>query len=122
MKSLERKRLGKLGETLAADYLTKRGFHILARNFYIRYGEIDIIALNDDTLIFIEVKTRIDETFGLPEEAVTQRKLKEIIKTAEYYKMTHRNLPDLMRIDVVAIELHSDDSLKAIRHIENVSQ
>ena len=59
MKSFQRQLLGKQGEDFAATYLAKHGFHIIARNFKARYGELDIIALEGKTLVFVEVKTRI---------------------------------------------------------------
>lgn len=119
---LRKKRLGKIGEDLACEYLIKHQYRILERNFQKRYGELDIVVIKDDTLIFVEVKTRIGRVFGLPEEAVTPRKLAEIRQTAAYYKLIYPELPDSMRIDVIAIELETDETLKAFRHIPNVTQ
>lgn len=121
MKQLQRQLLGKKGEDFAAHYLTKHGFHIIDRNFKARYGELDIIATENNTLVFIEVKTRIGRQFGLPEEAVTTRKLAEVIKTGEYYKLLHPNLPESLRIDVIGIELMNDDSIQYFNHIRNVT-
>ncbi len=121
MKSLQKQLLGKKGEQLAADYLTKHGFHIIDRNFKARYGELDIIALEGTALVFIEVKTRIGREFGLPEEAVTPRKLAEVIKTGQYYKLLHPELPESLRIDVIGIELFSDETVKYFNHIKNVT-
>ncbi len=121
-KDLRKKRLGAIGESLACDYLLSHQYRIVERNFQKRYGELDIIAIKDDTLVFVEVKTRTDRMFGLPEEAVTPRKLAEIKQTAAYYKLLHPELPDRMQIDVIAIELELDETLRAFRHIENVTQ
>lgn len=96
---------GDKGEKLALEFLKKRGYRIIGRNFHSRVGEIDIIALEGNTLVFIEVKTRWSKKFGSPQEAVTPRKLHSIAKTANYYKILHPNLPDEMRIDVLAIKL-----------------
>lgn len=120
-KSLHKKRLGKIGEDLACEYLQNHQYKIVERNFQKRYGELDIIAIKDKTLIFVEVKTRIGRKFGLPEESVTPRKLREVVQTAHYYKLLHPELPDRMQIDVIAIELETDETLKAFRHIENVT-
>lgn len=118
---LRKKRLGKIGEDLACDYLLNHQYKILERNFQKRYGELDIVALKDNTLVFVEVKTRIGREFGLPEEAVTPRKLSEVTQTALYYKLLHPELPESMQIDVVAIELDVDETLKAFRYIPNVT-
>ena len=100
---------GKLGEDLAALFLKKYGYKIIERNFRIRGGEIDIIAVDDDTLVYVEVKTRTSQIFGSPEEAVTPRKIKFLIRAAKFYRANRKNLglPNLERIDVVAIELSS---------------
>ncbi|TSC53980.1 MAG: putative endonuclease, partial [Microgenomates group bacterium LiPW_16] len=94
--------LGKRGEELAVRYLQSHGYRILTRNFRSKFGEIDIIGLDGKILVFIEVKTRWSKKFGPPEEAVTPWKLKSIIKTAYYFKMLHPELPESLRIDVVA--------------------
>ena len=105
-----KQQLGKLGEDLAVTYLHKHGYRIIDRNFKARYGEIDIICVKDNTLIFVEVKTRIGHAFGAPEESVTPRKLREVIQTAQYYVVKHPNLPEAERIDVIGIEFDIDQS------------
>lgn len=110
---------GKLGEDLAVSYLKSRGYKILERNFKKRYGEIDIIAQEGETLVFVEVKTRFSQEFGPPEEAVSFWKLRQVAKTGEFYKMLHPELPELLRIDVVAVELNPDQTCKEIRLIKN---
>ncbi|MBI3385925.1 YraN family protein [Candidatus Gottesmanbacteria bacterium] len=120
-----RQRLGKLGEDLAIEYLRRKGYRILERNFKKHYGEIDIIALDPQksgtVLVFVEVKARRGRSFGSPEEAVTPWKLHEVVRTAQYYKMLHPELPDAMRIDVIAIELDPGYTLKYFNHIQNVT-
>lgn len=115
-----RQKLGNIGEDLAASYLRRLGYSILDRNYKARYGEIDIIALDHDTLVFVEVKTRTNTSFGTPEEAVTPRKLAEVVKTAEYYKSTHDGLPEELRVDVIGIQLEGR-SPTHINHIQNVT-
>lgn len=112
---------GKRGEDIAAEFLKKKGFKIIDRNFRIRGGEIDIVALENDTLVFVEVKTRTSERFGSALEAITPWKLRALIKTAEFYKLKHRGLPDAMRIDAVAIMLDYDNSVKDIELVRNIS-
>jgi len=109
------------GEDLASDYLAKKGYKILERNFRKRYGEIDIVALDRNTLVFIEVKTRSSNQFGSPLESITPWKLKSVIKTAQYYKLTHKNLPDSLRIDAVSIKLSQEGSVNELELVKNIS-
>ena len=110
---------GKLGERFAASFLIRRGYHIIARNFRARFGEIDLIATYQGTLIFIEVKTRWGTAYGTPEEAVTHWKLKHLTATAEYFKLLHPELPDRLSIDVVAVDLST--RVPRINHLKNVT-
>lgn len=71
--------------------------------------------------MFVEVKTRVGREFGLPEESVTPRKLREVTHTAKYYKLIHPELPDELRIDVVAIELDHTDRVVYFNHIISVT-
>ncbi len=112
---------GKQGEDKAINFLRTKGYKIISRNFKSKLGEIDIIALDHGTLVFIEVKTRWSKVFGLPEEAVTPWKIKSIIKTAKYYKMLHPELPESLRIDVVAISLFPGGEVEEIKLIKNVT-
>lgn len=112
---------GRFGEDTAVNFLKKLGYKIIARNFKSRYGELDIVAIDKNCLVFVEVKTRWNTKFGLPEEAVIPSKLKAIILTGQYFKIQNPKTPDAMRVDVVAIEI-SGDTIKDIRHLKNVSQ
>ena len=98
---------GRYGENLAVEFLTKRGYKIIERNFRIRGGEIDIIAQDGNTLVYVEVKTRTTNQFGLPQEAVTYKKIRFLKRAAKFYRNNRPtlNLPQLERIDVVAINL-----------------
>ena len=109
----------KFGEDKACEFLRKLGFKILERNYRKTYGEIDIIAIDKDVLAFIEVKTRTSGQFGTPLESITHWKLKSLIKTAQFYKLTHRNLPDALRIDAVSVILNCQEvqSIKLTRNI-----
>lgn len=114
--------IGKLGENIATKYLRDKGWKIHQRNFKARYGEIDIVAQDTEILIFVEVKTRIGNAYGTPEDAVTPRKLQEVVQTAQYFKMLHPNLPDSLRIDVIGIVLDPETKSPIyFNHTENVT-
>lgn len=119
--TFSKQKIGKQGENIAVQFLKKQGYIILDRNFRARPGELDIVAIFADTLIFVEVKTRIGLSFGLPEEAITPRKLREIIKTSQFYKYMHPQLPDAMRIDVIAIVLSETGNAVSLRHIKSIT-
>lgn len=112
--------LGRLGEKIASDYLRKKGYQILEFNFQARYGEIDIVTSEGDTLVFVEVKTRIGDYYGEPADAILPKKMHEVIKTAEFYLLKNKIDPD-WRIDVVAISLNTDESVSELEHFENVT-
>ena len=96
---------GKEGEDLAINYLKKKGYKILERNFRCRMGEIDIIALHKGTTVFIEVKTRSDYSFGIPEDSINKRKQRHMIMSALSY-IKYKNLPQdgKLRFDVIGID------------------
>lgn len=96
--------IGNEKEQKAADYLTSAGYQILASNFFTRFGEIDLIARDEEVLVFIEVKYRKDLQSGSPLEAVDIRKIRNICKAARYY-MYINHLPEdtPCRFDVVGM-------------------
>lgn len=99
--------LGTEGEALAASYLETQGYRIWARNFRSGKGEIDIIASDGNTLVFVEVKTRSTARFGLPREAVTSFKQSMLRKTAmAYLVQLPKEIP--CRFDVVEIQIHAN--------------
>ncbi len=115
-----------LGEDKACDYLrTKEKHTILERNFRQGYGEIDIIAIDksekEPVLAFIEVKTRKSNAYGTPFEAITYYKMQSLLKTAQYYAMTHKKLPEALRIDAVSVILHHDNTVREIVLMKNIS-
>ena len=109
--------LGKRGEDLAVNFLQLKGYTILERNWRYRRTEIDIIALIDEKLIFIEVKTRSTDAFGTPEGFVNSKKQDLVAKGAGAYilKVNH---DWLIRYDVIAILLFPDDTYR-IAHFED---
>ena len=116
---MKRKAVGELGEKMAAEYLKKRGYHILETNFRCREGEIDIVAQDKDYLVFVEVRTRGGSGFGTPEESVTAAKKEKLVSLALAYLQTHGKLPSLWRFDVVAIELDQAGQVSRIELIQN---
>lgn len=116
--SLVRKLLGKSGEDTAEQFLKGKGYRILERNFTLKMGEIDLIALDGDTVVFVEVKTRRNDGFGVPAEAVTRRKQDQIVKTALAYLMKKKLRDVSCRFDVIGISLHGGASPK-IEHIQS---
>jgi len=115
---------GRLGENLAANALREKGYRILERNFSNKFGEIDIIAKDEDVLVFVEVKTKKGEEFGLPEEMVNPAKLHKIRNMAMLYTSgpacRQAGAPFLCRLDVVAIVLSPTDEVLRLTHYENV--
>ena len=118
---LDNKKLGKKGERLAEKLLERQGYEILERNFHTRFGEIDIVAIDDDTLTFVEVKTRSGEKFGKPEEAVGQRKIQAITKAGQYFRLIRKDLPEAERIDLVVIEMNREGKTTRKELIKNIS-
>jgi putative endonuclease len=110
--------LGSWGEQTAAKYLIKKGYIILERNFRYRLGEIDIVALDGRTLVFIEVKTRQSQSYGLPCEAVNAQKLRHLKRMSSYYITIHHAEHRDARLDVV--EILTERGKTYIHHIENI--
>ncbi|MCK5583826.1 MAG: YraN family protein [Elusimicrobiales bacterium] len=104
-------------EDLACTYLKKNGFSIKERNYSSITGEIDIVAAQGKTLVFIEVKGRANEKFGSPFEAVNKPKQRKIIKTAICFIKQNKLKPKEIRFDVVGINPENE-----IEHIENAFQ
>jgi len=109
------------GEDLATEFLKKKGYKIIERNFRKGYGEIDIIAIKDKILVFIEVKTKTSLSHGTPLEEITYFKLKSLTKTAQYYKLLNPKLPESLRIDAISVMLDNSGNPSSIEHIENIS-
>src|SRR5437588_292659 len=113
--------IAKKGEDIAVTYLEKKGYAILERNIRKKYGEVDIIAIKNHTLVFVEVKTRTSNQFGEPIESITPWKLKSLIKTAYLYKAFHPKLPESLRIDAVLVKLLGSGEVERIEHMENLN-
>jgi putative endonuclease len=113
---VDRIRLGRQGEEAAVRFLKKKGFRIVERSFRLLRGEIDIIAYDRKTLVFIEVKTRSGTGFGVPEESVTAAKQEQIRRIAQLYLLKKR-LGDIpCRFDVISV-LDEAPGDPILRHI-----
>jgi len=111
------KALGSKGEDLAVKFLKKRGYKIIAKNYKTPIGEIDIIAEDGSILVFIEVKTRSDNSFGYPFEAVNHRKRQKLKNIALLY-LKRQGKEASVRFDVLSIFL-SNNRTKEIEHIKD---
>ncbi|RNC72790.1 MAG: YraN family protein [Desulfuromonadales bacterium] len=115
--SLHNKKLGQEGENLAADYLGRLRYRVLERNFRCKGGEVDIVARDGKTLVFIEVKTRNNAAYGPPQLAVTPFKQHQISKAALTWLAKKQQLDAPARFDVIAITLNGQSP--SIEHIIN---
>ena len=122
--------LGKLGEDIACGYLVKKSYKILEQNLKEPWGELDIITKDPQkTLVFIEVKAMAknkpclaEQDYQLvPEDNLTQKKLRQIVRAASLYANSHPELIEQSgwRIDLIAVDIYPDDSHE-VRHIENI--
>ena len=116
----QRQKLGDLGEEIASNYLKKKGYKILERQYKSQYGEIDIIAEHKKTLVFVEVKARRSDDFGLPEEAVDERKLEKIIATGNCYQQKLKSKFEDVQVDVVSIIINKEFQIKELMHLTDV--
>jgi len=114
--SLLGKLLGRTGEDQAARFLVSRGYRILERNYRTRSGEIDLIALHQGTVAFIEVKTRSNDAYGAPELAVNHRKQQRMIKAALGYIKFKKLHQVPCRFDVVAISTANEQQVELIQN------
>ena len=96
--------LGRRGERAAEKYLRRNGYRIVARNFRAAGAEIDLVAMDGETLVFVEVKTRRSRDAGAPEEAVDERKQKQIRRAAELFATRYRAAEVTMRFDIIAVD------------------
>lgn len=110
--------IGKIGEELATKYLQDNSIKIIQRNFYCKFGEIDIIAKDKNELVFVEVKTRTNSKYGNPSDAVGLKKQNHLQKSIEYYLYSNGITKEKIRIDVIEIYLNQDKY--KLNHIKNI--
>ncbi len=121
MTPASRLKLGHWGEQFAATYLTEQGYTILGSNIRTPYGEIDLLARQADTLVFVEVKTRSSTSLGFPEISITPKKFSHMVSAAQAYLLDHPDLNLAWRIDVVSIQRGSPGQPPEIVQFENVN-
>jgi putative endonuclease len=119
---MKRKELGDRGESLAVDELKAMGYHIRDRNWRTLEGELDIVAEDGDTIVFVEVKARTSRRFGLPEEAITKKKRQSLIKAALAYLDANLIHEANWRFDFIAIEWSWEGELTRMEHLVDVIQ
>jgi len=110
---------GNLGEEIAKKYLREKNYQILEQNYETKYAEIDIIAEEKDEIVFVEVKTRVGELFGRPEEALNGNKLYRLKRNANYYASIKGF--DKYRVDAICIVLTENNEVERINHYENIT-
>lgn len=109
--------LGKKAEELAAGFLLKNGYKILAKNFRFQKAEIDIISEKDDLIIICEVKARSTDVFNLPQESVNKKKIRLLVSAADHY-MKELNVNKEVRFDIISV-LPDEKGNLSIEHIVN---
>jgi putative endonuclease len=117
---LTRKMLGALGEGFALNYLQQHNYLIQAQNWRCRSGEIDLIAIDSELVVFIEVRTRSGSTsFGTPQESVNGMKQRQVRETAQFYALSNNLLHRQQRFDVISIITDKDGRLLVLDHLPN---
>ena len=111
--------LGRLGEDISVIFLEENGYRVLERNYRCRYGEIDIIAVKDKTVVFIEVKTRRSINYGYPVEAITKIKMKHMYNSSTYY-LLNSNLSSDMDVRIDAVEVYVQWPTIKVNHIKGI--
>lgn len=119
---MNNRELGRYGEDAALRYLEQRGYRLIERNFYCRYGELDLIMQQGRQLVFVEVKARTSSRFGYPEDAVNAQKLRRLRQSIAVYLEQGRALRnDGLRLDAIAIDLERENyHVIDIRHYQNI--
>lgn len=110
---------GRLGEHFAAEFLRRLRYQVVATNYRQPFGEVDIIAKDGATLVFVEVKTRKSSAFGTAAEAVDGRKQRQLSRVALEYLHRHNLHEAAARFDVLAVRLDSDNRLLGVDHLKN---
>ena len=116
---------GRIGEEIAKKYLLEKGFEIIEQNYSIDVGEIDIIALHNNWLVFVEVKLKVGDQFGSPEEMISKGKIWQIRRVAEMWLLNNekmRRLHPQQRIDAVCIVTDTDYNVESLKYYDNIQE
>ena len=114
---------GKEGEEIARNYLINKGFNLIESNYSNNLGEIDLIMSDKDWLVFVEVKLKIGNRFGQPEEMINKNKLNQIKRVAELFLVSESQIAQKFvryRVDAVCIELNEDITINRINYYDNI--
>lgn len=112
---------GRQGETAAVNYLHKIGYRILKQNYHTHWGEIDIIAIKNKTVTFVEVKARVGTALGKPYEAVNKYKIQRLMRPIKLYLLQNNYKDYKLSLDVISIVLNVDHTIKEFKHFINVN-
>ncbi len=115
---MAKRKIGKKGEDIAVKFLLEKNFKIIKRNYYYAHGELDIVAEDGDTLVFVEVKYRRSLEYGYPEESLTRGKINLLRRTAEAYLFENEITDKPVRFDVISI-LELEKGNPEIKHFVN---
>ncbi len=116
--------VGKLGEDIARKHLQSKNYKIITSNFKTKFGEIDVIAIKDNVLVFVEVKLKIGDFFGSPEEMINPTKMFQVQNTAESFLQTNPKIAksvESYRIDAICIVLDQNKEVTRVDHYENIT-
>jgi putative endonuclease len=118
--------VGQLGESLARKFLEEKGYKILEQNYKTRFAEIDLVtsvpgrlASGGEKLVFVEVRTKVGENFGTPEDTINRQKLWKVLQNAKFYS-AFKGWQGPERIDAICIVLRPDLSVGRLTHHENI--
>lgn len=117
--SFKRIALGKRGEEIAEKFLRNKGYDVIERNYRCSIGEIDIICINDNKLVFVEVRSRSTNNYGLPEESINFTKKKKIRAVALHFLQSQNRLIKEIQFDVIAIRFSKEGAIESLEHYEN---
>lgn len=117
------KKLGQMGEEMAAKYLIEHGFQLIEANYSTKFGEIDLIVAKGDILRFVEVKLKKGDFFGTPEEMIGSNKLGRVQRMAEFYLLENPDMAKVYEtysIDAVCIVINEDSQIERLNYYENI--
>ncbi len=115
---MNKKTIGDKGENIAENYLKKKGYKIIERNFKTRSLEIDIITEKENFLVFVEVRSKLNNNFGAPEETINFKKSRKLKNNAKKY-VNYKKYDGLYRIDVICIIFENENKIK-LNHYKNI--
>lgn len=113
--------VGKLGEEIASNFIHKKGYQIIEKNYYCRWGEIDLIAKENNKIHFIEIKTRIGIDKGQPYESINKHKIRKLMRTIQFYLLNREIKSYKLSLDVISIILNSQKEVEKLDYFENLN-